>query len=83
MLCENKMLLMNLKRKKYSRQASNSTVNAGISYQTKSTKEIEAYVLVILFLQNSIYSSTYDNCFGKKYGGKITDYFEKEKKKTC
>lgn len=25
------------------------------------------YVWVVLFLQNTIYSSTYDHCFGEKY----------------
>ena len=42
-----------------------------------SPKKYE-YFWVILFLQNSIYSSTYDHCFGEKSWGKIADILNRK-----
>lgn len=36
------------------------------------------YVWVILFLQNIIYSSTYDHCFGEESWGKIADTLKRK-----
>lgn len=36
------------------------------------------YVWVILFLQNVIYSSTYEHCFGEKSWGKTADTLKRK-----